>query len=84
MYVPRSLSLRTARRFRYAHVWETAAYEHSGISEDGPRILRTLFAGLAHQQRLRARGTQGGIHRTLRVRAAAAVVTAAVAVVCMK
>ncbi|HEY4616257.1 MAG TPA: alpha/beta fold hydrolase [Citricoccus sp.] len=43
VYVDRDLSLRTADRVRGLQVWETDAYHHDGIGDDGPAILRRLL-----------------------------------------
>lgn len=43
VYVDRDLSLRTAARVRGLEVWETDAYHHDGIGDDGPAILRRLL-----------------------------------------
>lgn len=43
VYVSRTLSLETAERVAGLSVYETNAYHHDGISEDGPSILRELL-----------------------------------------
>ena len=44
VYVDRDLSLETARRVRGLQVWETDAFHHDGIADDGPAILERLLA----------------------------------------
>ena len=44
VYVDRDLSLETARRVRGLQVWETDAFHHDGIADDGPAILDRLLA----------------------------------------
>ena len=43
VYVDRDLSLQTAGRVRGLQVWETDAFHHDGIGDDGPAILRRLL-----------------------------------------
>lgn len=43
VYVDRDLSMRTAERVRGLRVWETDAFHHDGIADDGPAILRRLL-----------------------------------------
>jgi pimeloyl-ACP methyl ester carboxylesterase len=43
VYVDRDLSLQTAGRVRGLQAWETDAYHHDGIGDDGPAILRRLL-----------------------------------------
>ncbi|QCU78133.1 alpha/beta fold hydrolase [Citricoccus sp. SGAir0253] len=44
VYVDRDLSLRTAAGVRGLAVWETDAFHHDGIGDDGPGILRRLLS----------------------------------------
>ncbi len=43
-YVPRELSLETARRVPNLRTWVTNTYEHNGLRADGPRIVKRLLA----------------------------------------
>lgn len=43
VYVSRTLSLETAEQVAGLSVYETSAYHHDGISDDGPSILRELL-----------------------------------------
>ncbi|MFB9070366.1 alpha/beta fold hydrolase [Citricoccus parietis] len=43
VYVDRDLSLETASRVQGLTVWETDAFHHDGIGDDGPGILRRLL-----------------------------------------
>ncbi|MCG7421707.1 alpha/beta hydrolase [Micrococcus sp. ACRRV] len=42
VYVDRDLSLETAARVRGLQVWETDAFHHDGLADDGPGIVRRL------------------------------------------
>lgn len=44
VFVDRELSLETASRVRRLSVYETAAFHHDGIHDDGPAILRELLS----------------------------------------
>lgn len=43
VYVDRDLSLETAGRVRGLRVWETDAFHHDGLADDGPAIVRRLL-----------------------------------------
>src|SRR5690606_33703487 len=43
MFVPRELSLRTARAVRGLRRWVTDAYQHDGIRADGAAVLDRLI-----------------------------------------
>lgn len=43
VYVDRDLSLETARRVRGLRVWETDAFHHDGLADDGPAIVARLL-----------------------------------------
>lgn len=43
VYVDRDLSLETAGRVRNLQVWETDAFHHDGLADDGPAIVRRLL-----------------------------------------
>lgn len=43
VYVDRDLSQETAARVQNLQVWETDAFHHDGLGDDGPRVLRELL-----------------------------------------
>lgn len=43
VYVDRELSLETAARVRGLRVWETDAFHHDGLNDDGPAIVQRLL-----------------------------------------
>jgi hypothetical protein len=49
MYVDFGLSQTTASSIQGLRLWVTSEYQHSGIREDGPRVLEKLLA-LASEQ----------------------------------
>jgi hypothetical protein len=49
MYVDFGLSQTTASKIQGLRLWVTSEYQHSGIREDGPRVLEKLLA-LASEQ----------------------------------
>ncbi|WP_414601883.1 alpha/beta fold hydrolase [Micrococcus sp.] len=46
VYVDRDLSLETASRVAGLQVWETDAFHHDGLADDGPGIVRRLLGML--------------------------------------
>lgn len=44
LYVDRALSLETLDGINGARIWMTSEFLHSGVREDGPRVLKTLLA----------------------------------------
>jgi hypothetical protein len=53
MYVDFNLAQETAACISGARVWVTNEYTHSGVREDGPRVLKTLLALARGEEPLR-------------------------------